>query len=150
MLRVSESMLMAPQSRQVSCQMSHWRTLNCLLSIRTITPSYCVVWGIQFSHGGRGMAATAVAKRNHCTGEAKSLYIENHYMSEPRFVPRPGATEEDDGVLIGMVFDGTTQQSRVQFVDAASLEVLATAPFAMKVPFPIHTTWFGASGEVTV
>jgi carlactone synthase/all-trans-10'-apo-beta-carotenal 13,14-cleaving dioxygenase len=114
------------------------------------TKSYCVVWGIQFSHGGRGMAATAVAKRNHCTGEAKSLYIENQYMSEPRFVPRPGATEEDDGVLIGMVFDGATQQSRVQFVDASSLEVLATAPFGMKVPFPIHTTWFGASGEVTV
>jgi len=106
--------------------------------------------GIQFSHGGRSMASTAVVKRNHCTGEAKSLYTENQYMSEPRFVPRPGATEEDDGILIGMVFDGITQQSRVQFVDAASLEVVATAQFGMKVPFPIHTTWFPPSSEVTV
>jgi len=114
------------------------------------TKKYCVIWGIQFSHGGRGMASTAVVKRNHCTGEAKSLYNENQYLSEPRFVPRPGATEEDDGILIFMVFDGATQLSSVQFVDAASLDVVATAPFGMKVPFPIHTTWFPASEEVTV
>jgi carotenoid cleavage dioxygenase-like enzyme len=114
------------------------------------TKKHCVMWGVQFSHGGRGMAATAVIKRNVCTGEAKSLYNDNEYTSEPRFVPRPGATEEDDGILIGMVFDGTTKQSRVQFVDGSSLEVLATAPFPIKAPFPIHTTWFPASGEVTV
>ena len=78
------------------------------------------------------------------------MYKENEYVSEPRFVPRPGATEEDDGVLIGMVFEGNTKQSRVQFLDASSLEVLATAPFEMKAPFPIHTTWFADSQEVTV
>lgn len=114
------------------------------------TKKHCVMWGVQFSHGGRGMSATAVIKRNVCTGEAKALYNENEYTSEPRMVPRPGATEEDDGVLIGMVFDGVTKQSRVQVVDASSLEVLATAPFPVKTPFPIHTSWFGASGEVTV
>merc|ERR1712139_124022 len=114
------------------------------------TKKYCVMWGVQFSHGGRGMASTALVKRNICTGEAKSLYNENEYVSEPRFVPRPGATEEDDGILIGMVFDGPTQQSRIQFVDASSLEVVATAPFGMKVPFPIHTTWLPPIEEVTV
>ena len=96
------------------------------------------------------MSATAVVKRNVCTGESKSLYTENVYASEARMVPRPGATEEDDGVLISMVFDGATKQSRIQFVDASSLKVLATAPFPVKVPFPIHTSWFSASGEVTV
>jgi len=114
------------------------------------TKKYCVMWGVQFSHGGRGMGATAVVKRNICTGEAKSLYNDNEYVSEPRFVPRPGATEEDDGVLIGMVFDGITKQTRVQFVDASSLEVVATAPLGMKVPFPIHTTWFPDGEEVVV
>merc|ERR1711881_343318 len=114
------------------------------------TKKHCVMWGVQFSHGGRGMASTALVKRNVCTGEAKSLYNENEYVSEARFVPRPGATEEDDGILIGMIFDGLTQQSRVQFVDASSLEVVATAPFGMKAPFPIHTTWFPDNEEVTV
>jgi len=114
------------------------------------TKKHCVMWGVQFSHGHRSMGSTALIKRNVCTGEAKSLYNENEYVSEPNFVPRPGATEEDDGIIIGLVFDGSTKQSRVQFVDASSLEVVATAPLGIKVPFPIHTTWFPDSVELAV
>jgi len=103
---------------------------------------YCVFWGVQFSHGGRSFASTALIKRNVCTGEAKSRYVEGQYVSEHRFVPRPDATEEDDGTLMGMVFDGVSKQTFFEFVDAQTLETLATVPLGMRAPFPIHTTWF--------
>jgi len=103
---------------------------------------YCVIWSVQFSHGGGSFASTALVKRNLCTGEAKSRYVEGQYVSEHRFIPRPDATEEDDGLLLGMVFDGTSKETTFEFVDGKTLETVATFPLGMKAPFPIHTTWF--------
>ena len=39
-------------------------------------------------------------------------------MSEMHFLPRPGGTAEDDGVLITIGFDGPREQSYLLFIDA--------------------------------
>ena len=39
-------------------------------------------------------------------------------MSEMHFLPRPGATEEDDGVLFTVGFDGPREQSYLLVLDA--------------------------------
>ena len=48
------------------------------------------------------------------------LYRENHYMSEMHFLPRPGGTAEDDGVLITIGFDGPREKSYLLFIDATT------------------------------
>merc|ERR1719232_1173981 len=53
--------------------------------------SYCVFWGVQFSTGGKSFASTALVKRNICTKEAVTVHQEGLYISEHRFVPRPGS-----------------------------------------------------------
>ena len=51
----------------------------------------------------------------------KSAYnIKNHYMSERHFLPRPGGTTEDDGVLITIGFDGPREKSYLLFIDATT------------------------------
>ncbi|KAI9021776.1 carotenoid oxygenase [Hyaloraphidium curvatum] len=51
------------------------------------------------------------------------------YPSEPIFVPRPGATEEDDGVLLTVCFDAARTSSALVVLDAARMEEVARCVF---------------------
>ncbi|EJD55138.1 carotenoid oxygenase [Auricularia subglabra TFB-10046 SS5] len=55
--------------------------------------------------------------------------------SEPIFVPRPGSTEEDDGVVLSVVLDVTNVRSMLVILDARDMSELARA--VMQYPFPI-------------
>lgn len=108
----------------------------------------CVFYAEQFHYANGSFGSIAYVKRNLCTGEKEALYRQGKYPGEHTFVPRPGATEEDDGVLIGLQFDGATKKSSVEVVDAKTMKVLAEAPLGIKVPFPIHTTWYQDGKEL--
>jgi len=88
------------------------------------------------------MAAFAIAKRNLCTGERRGFYAPNEYPSEPKFVPNPQGTDEDDGVLIGIVFDGNRNASYVQVLDAKTMKRVARADLPLRVPFLVHSTYY--------
>mmetsp|Transcript_27616 Transcript_27616/g.82348 ORF Transcript_27616/g.82348 Transcript_27616/m.82348 type:complete len:535 (+) Transcript_27616:96-1700(+) len=107
---------------------------------------HCVMWGVQFSTGGRSFASTALVKRNLCTGEKVTRFEEGRYVSEHVFVPRPGAEAEDDGALVGLVFDGAANETVAEVADARTLERLATMRVGLRVPFPVHATWAGKPG----
>mmetsp|Transcript_94371 Transcript_94371/g.266920 ORF Transcript_94371/g.266920 Transcript_94371/m.266920 type:complete len:539 (-) Transcript_94371:140-1756(-) len=116
---------------------------------------YCIVYMTQFhsyeydrdsaAMEPGPMGAVGVAKRNLCTGERSGWYRPNHYPSEVQFVPDPAGAAEDDGVLVGLVFDADRGKSYVQVLDARTMAVVATAPLPVKVPFPIHSSFFPAS-----
>ncbi|POR34798.1 Beta,beta-carotene 15,15'-monooxygenase [Tolypocladium paradoxum] len=60
-----------------------------------------------------------------------------HTPGEPVFVPRPGGTDEDDGVVLSVVLDGTAQKSYLLCLDAKTMEELgrAEADFAIAMGF---------------
>ncbi|KZT06918.1 carotenoid oxygenase [Laetiporus sulphureus 93-53] len=58
-----------------------------------------------------------------------------HTPSEPIFVPRPGGTSEDDGVLLSVVLDEDAMRSSMVVLDAKEMTELARAE--MKTVFPI-------------
>merc|ERR1719487_1968153 len=91
---------------------------------------------------GGPFGAVGLAKRNLCTGERLGWYEPNMYPSEVEFVPNPSGTAEDDGVLLGIVFDGNTNSSFFQILDAQTMKRLAKAPLPIKVPFPVHSSFF--------
>jgi carotenoid cleavage dioxygenase-like enzyme len=105
---------------------------------------YCVFWGVQFTANGKSFGDFTVVKRNLCTGENITVYREGLYPSEHHFIPRPGGTEEDDGALVGLVYDGVKDESFIEVLDAKTLKQLGKADFGMKIPFAVHTSWFGA------
>ena len=64
-------------------------------------------------------------------------------VSEPVFVPRPGATAEDDGWVLTLVYDGRADASHLAVLDGARLEdgPVARAWFDHPVPITFHGSW---------
>ncbi|XP_048480733.1 carotenoid isomerooxygenase [Plutella xylostella] len=79
------------------------------------------------------------------TGEMKTWCEKNCYPSEPVFVPAPGGTEEDSGVLLcALVWGGARdRETGLLVLSAASMEELGRAVFATPSPAPkcLHG-WF--------
>jgi carotenoid cleavage dioxygenase-like enzyme len=67
-------------------------------------------------------------------------------LCEPQMVPRPGATDEDDGVVIAPSFlgDGRTL---VAVLDARTLEELARAYTPVTVPMGFHSAFMPLEGK---
>lgn len=64
------------------------------------------------------------------------------YPSEATFVPRPGATEEDDGVLLTVVLDPATERSVFVVLDAETMTELARATLPHWTPYPFHGQFY--------
>jgi carotenoid cleavage dioxygenase len=62
---------------------------------------------------------------------------------EPVFVPRSGATAEDDGWVLAYVYDATEDRSDVVVLDAQDFagEPVATIHLPARVPFGFHGSW---------
>jgi len=113
---------------------------------------YCMVYATQFhsyeydfdqqATKGGPFGAVGLAKRNLCSGERGGRYVPNTYPSEVQFVADPGGIKEDDGVLLGIVFDGNTNSSSFHILDAHNLELVAKAELPVKIPFLIHASYF--------
>lgn len=63
---------------------------------------------------------------------------ERHTPGEPIFIPRPGATEEDDGVVLTVVFDGNASTSYLLCLDGKTLTEVARAAVHMPVGLGFH------------
>jgi beta,beta-carotene 9',10'-dioxygenase len=64
------------------------------------------------------------------------------YFGEPVFVARPGATEEDDGVLLATATHVRDARSSLLVLDARSLEVQARAEVPIAIPLGLHGSFF--------
>ncbi|XP_009626361.1 carotenoid cleavage dioxygenase 8 homolog B, chloroplastic [Nicotiana tomentosiformis] len=72
--------------------------------------------------------------------KAKNWYDEGAVPSEPFFVPRPGATEEDDGVVISMISD-KNGEGYALILDGSTFEEIARAKFPYGLPYGLHGCW---------
>ncbi|MBH8562131.1 carotenoid oxygenase family protein [Nostoc sp. CENA67] len=68
---------------------------------------------------------------------------QERYGSEAVFVPRPGATDEDEGWLLTFVFDELTKTSELIVLDAQDIiaEPVARILIPQRVPYGFHGTW---------
>jgi carotenoid cleavage dioxygenase-like enzyme len=62
------------------------------------------------------------------------------YLGEGVFVPRHGATAEDDGWVLTMVYDANADASRLEVLDARRIAdgPLASCAFEQAIPFGFH------------
>ncbi|KAK4792693.1 hypothetical protein SAY86_023128 [Trapa natans] len=71
---------------------------------------------------------------------AKNWHEEGAIPSEPFFVARPGATEEDDGVVISMISQ-ENGDGYALLLDGSTLEEIARAKFPYGLPYGLHGCW---------
>ncbi|MFT5099946.1 MAG: carotenoid cleavage dioxygenase-like enzyme, partial [Planctomycetaceae bacterium] len=65
------------------------------------------------------------------------------HSAEPVFIPKDGATAEDEGYLMTYVYDGNTDTSDLLILDAQDLSrpALAQVQLPVRVPFGFHGNW---------
>jgi beta,beta-carotene 9',10'-dioxygenase len=96
---------------------------------------YRYVWGV--GDGPSGWLERIVKIDTH-DGAALSWAERACYPGEPVFVARPGAQDEDDGVLLSVVLDAAAESSFLLVLDAADLHELARARVPHHIPFGFH------------
>ena len=63
------------------------------------------------------------------------------FVSEPVFVPRPGAAAEDDGWLLCVVWNGARCASDLVILNAADLSEQAVLELPLAIPHGLHGSW---------
>ncbi len=101
---------------------------------------YDTVYGI----GTRteGNFADQLVKVNVGSGTAQTWQADDTYPGEPVFVPRPGGTAEDDGVLLSVVLDPANDRSFLLLLDATTFSEQARATVPHAIPFGFHGQFF--------
>ncbi|MEB3367841.1 carotenoid oxygenase family protein [Saccharopolyspora mangrovi] len=92
------------------------------------------VWGT----GTRLGWIDEIVKIDTSDGSSLTWHEPDQYPSEPVFVGRPGAAEEDDGVLLSVVLDAQRGHSTMLVLDAGSLHPLARATVPHHIPYHFH------------
>ncbi|KAE8056609.1 hypothetical protein FH972_013364 [Carpinus fangiana] len=72
--------------------------------------------------------------------KAKNWHEEGAVPSEPFFVPRPGATREDDGVVISMISQ-EAGSGYALLLDGSTFTEIARAEFPYGLPYGLHGCW---------
>lgn len=66
------------------------------------------------------------------------------FVSEPLMVPRPGSSQEDDGWVLTVVWNGGRDASDLVILDAASMAEVAVLPLPLALPHGLHGSWVEA------
>lgn len=74
-------------------------------------------------------------------GNAKVARLDGWMAGEPLFVPEPGAAAEDAGVLLAVGSHVERRAAALFVLDAASMDVLATAEADVDLPLGFHGTF---------
>jgi carotenoid cleavage dioxygenase-like enzyme len=95
---------------------------------------YCIIYGWSAFDYSRN----ALVKKNVCdASKDKVLYWENHYPTEMYFIANPEGSDEDDGVLVSISFDGALERNYLLLLDAKSFEEIDRAYLPHNIPFPL-------------
>ena len=60
------------------------------------------------------------------------------------FVPNGPEAAEDDGVVMGFVYDASADRSDLVLLDAGTLDTVATVHLPARVPYGVHGSWLPA------
>ena len=100
------------------------------------------VWAAAASQPGVFFDRTL--KLDHDTGQITLAGSDDRIALEPLFVPEPGASAEDAGVLLVNTLGDTDAGTRIRVLDATTLDEMAAIEVPHVIPFGFHGAWHAA------
>ncbi|MDQ2627697.1 MAG: carotenoid oxygenase family protein [Actinomycetota bacterium] len=95
-----------------------------------------------FVGGSRSEMSTALYKHDYATGSSITAPLDPQLvLGEMSFVPRPGGSGEDDGILLGMGHHRGADEGQLLILDGATCEQVATVHLPQRVPMGFHGNW---------
>lgn len=95
------------------------------------------------------ITGSRVYKHDYETGTVQLAPVSpDLVVGEVCFVPNPGATAEDDGVLMGFAQHRRGGESVLLLLDAAGLDTVATVHLPQRVPMGFHGNWCPSTNGV--
>lgn len=101
---------------------------------------YRFTWGVSAPRGGAARLSTLVKVDTH-SGDAVKFTDPEWLNGEAVFVARPGASEEDDGVVLTVGVHRDGGKTSLSILDAKTLERLARAEIQVSLPLGFHGNW---------
>lgn len=97
------------------------------------------------THSATGNAPLqAILKMDLATGERQLCsFAPRGFTGEPIFVPKPGATEEDDGWVLALIYDASRHASDVVILDGKNISAkpIARLHLQQHIPYGLHGSW---------
>ena len=100
---------------------------------------YCYVYLQTWNHDANN--AMGLLKVDMCSEKSIGWEEKNKFPVEPVYAGRPGASEEDDGIILSPVLDSTNNSTSLYIWNAKDLKVLAIISTPITVPFTLHGIW---------
>lgn len=96
------------------------------------------------AHWGEHVTLGPVMKHDLESGTTEEHnYGPGRMSTEPVFIARPGAVQEDDGWILSSVYDPVSHRSDIVILDAQDFAgpPVATIRLPVRIPFTFHGTW---------
>jgi len=104
-------------------------------------------YAMQTMAGTGSTAGDALLKHDLVAGGTRAVNLgAGRRGSEFVFVPNAADAAEDDGVLMGFVYDTDTNRSDLTIIDARSLETVGAVHLPARVPNGFHGNWAPTEG----
>lgn len=101
-------------------------------------------YAVEVAAAKSGYGFPGIFKHDMKTGEKSRFDLgPGRHSGEPYFVPREGASAEDDGYLMSFVYDAARDASELLVLDANDLaaDALARVMLPARVPYGFHGSW---------
>ncbi len=102
------------------------------------TKDYQFAYGVSVHKGRSHDFWNQLVKVDVQTRQTRIWFQESCYPGEPVFVEAPGATREDEGVILSVVLNANKGNSFLLILDAASFQEIGRAEVPHHIPFGIH------------
>jgi carotenoid cleavage dioxygenase-like enzyme len=83
-----------------------------------------------------------IQKLNVQTGSIQSWGKPDYYLGEAVFVARTNGQQEDNGILLSIALNASTQLSSLIILDASSMHLIAEVYLPLHLPFGLHGNFY--------
>ncbi len=106
---------------------------------------YRFVWGAADAPGADGSYRSSIVKFDVRTGASSAFSDGDRVYGEPVFVARPGASDEDDGVLLAVGTSQRADAAALAIIDARTMALVASAEVRSSIPLGFHGSFLRAA-----